>query len=469
MEEVALKDLDNRLQKQIENARKAVTKNPTYAVDILMNIVARNPGCLEARQLLRQAQVAATKGQSKGLGGLFKKVTSVPFALKGDSLVKKDPAKALEAAEEMLKSDPASAAGNKLLGAGAEALELHGTAAFAYETLVKADPNNTEYVKSLMSAYIGMGRNEDAIRVGDGAYRKNPSDDEIQSLIKKASVQQTMDKGKWEEDKSFRDKLKDEDEAQKLELAARAQTGEAGLRAMIEEATAAVAEEPGNMNHYRDLASHYRKLGEHDNALEWVGKARQLEAGRADVNLERLEITLKREKMTAAIAAQEAILEEDAENAAAKGELERLRTEEHAFRREQAEQLVQRYPNEFGYRFELGELYYEDGEVDAAIKELQLALRSPKVRVRALILLGKAYKAKTFYDLAAEQFITAKAEIPGTTDEKKDVLYELGACYELQGDMDSAMAEYKSLYGADIGYRDVAQKIDDFYTKKNQS
>ena len=57
MEEVALKDLDTRLQKQIENARKAVDKNPSYAVDILTNIVARNPACLDARKILRQGGV----------------------------------------------------------------------------------------------------------------------------------------------------------------------------------------------------------------------------------------------------------------------------------------------------------------------------------------------------------------------------------------------------------------------------
>lgn len=467
MQEVTLRDLDSRLQKQIENARKAMDKNPTYAVDILTNIVNRNPGCLEARQILRSAQISAMAGKSKGLGKFFNKVTSLPFSLTSDSKVKKDPAKAMEAAEEMLKSNPENAAAHKLLGAGAEALELFGTAAFAYETLRKFEPDNAENTKSLMAVYIEVGKNEEAIRVGEVAYRKNPADDEIQELIKKASVHQTMDKGKWEEDKSFRDKLKDEDEAQKLEQAARAQTGEAGLRMLIEEAIKGLEEEPGNMNHYRDLASHYRKLGEFDNALEWVAKARELEAGRADVNLERLEITLKREKMTAGITAQEEILAADPENAAATAELEKLQAEEHAFRREQAEQLVQRYPNEFGYRFELGELYFEDGEIDASIKELQLALRSPKVRVKALILLGKAYKAKKFFDLAAEQFTIAKSEIPGISDEKKDVLYELGSCYELQGDMDKAIAEFKSLYGSDIAYRDVAQKIDDFYSKRN--
>ena len=29
------------------------------------------------------------------------------------------------------------------------------------------------------------------------------------------------------------------------------------------------------------------------------------------------------------------------------------------------------------------------------------------------------------------------------------------------------MAEYKTLYAADIAFRDVAQKIDDFYSKQN--
>jgi len=236
---------------------------------------------------------------------------------------------------------------------------------------------------------------------------------------------------------------------------------------MIEDAKAAVAEQPENINFYREICSNYRKLGDYENALEWIAKARQLEAGSADVNLERLEGSLKREKMAAGIKAKEEELEANPESADLKAALEELRHEERVFRLTQAEDLVQRYPNEFSYRYELGELYHDEGETDKAIKELQLAQRSPKVRISALILLGKAYKVKGFSDLAAEQLNLAKSEIPGVTDQKKDVLYELGSCYEDQGDMDKAMAEFKTLYGADIGYRDVAQKIDDFYSKKS--
>jgi tetratricopeptide (TPR) repeat protein len=466
MEEIALKDLDTRLQKQIENARKAVDKNPSYAVDILSNILGRHPACLEARKILRQAQQRASKGKTKGLGGLLSKMTSIPFTMGSESKIKKDPAKAIESAEQILNANPENVTGHKILAAAAEELKLYSTAVFAYEAVRQIDPKNAENIKALMSVYIQTGQSEEAIRIGEAAYRANPADDEVQALIKKASVEQTMEKGRWEEDKSFRDKLKDEDESQKLEQAGRAKTGESGLRALIEEAKKGVEAEPGNMNFYREIASNYRKLEDYDSALEWVGKARQLEAGRADVNLERLVGTLKREKMQKAIAVVEKRLEGNPQDAAAQAELEKLRAEERAFRLEQCEGLVQRYPNEYSYRYELGELYFEDGETDKAIKELQMALRSPKVRVGALILLGKAYLAKGFHDLAAEQLTTAKSEIPGMTDQKKDVLYELGSAYEQQGDMDKAMVEFKALYGADISYRDVAQKIDAFYSKK---
>jgi len=464
MEEITLKDLDNRLHKQIENARKAIDKNPTYAVDILSNIVNRNPGCLEVRKILRQSQQRASGGKTKGLGGLIGKVTSLPFAMTGGTKLKKDPAAAMEAAEQMLSANPTNPVAHKMLGAAAEALDLNQTAAFAYEELYKIDQSNSEAAKLLMSAYINIGKSKEAIEIGDAAYRVNPTDDEIQALIKRASVEQTMEKGKWEEDKSFRDKLKDEKEAQKLEQASRAKTGETGLRSLIQDAIKAVENEPDNINHYRDLAGNYRKLGDYDSALEWVAKARQLESGRADVNLERLVGTLKREKMQKGIEAAEVLLETDPDNADARAELEKLRSEERAFRREQSELLVKRYPNEFSYRYELGELCFEDGEINKAIENLQLALRAPKVRVNALVLLGKAYLEKGFHDMAAEQLQTAKSEIPGMNEQKKDVLYQLGTAYEQQGDMEKAIAEFKALYGTDISYRDVAQKIDDFYS-----
>ncbi len=465
MEEVALKELDSRLHKQIDNVRKAMDKNPSYSVDVMTNIVNRHPHCLEARKILRKAQQRANSGKTLGLKSMFSKVSCALNGIGSTEKIKKNPSGALSAAEKLLNSNPSNVSAHRAIGVAAEALELHETAAFAYEEIHKLEPDNLENAKALMRAYIRIGKNDNAVRIGDQVYKSNSSDNEIQSLIRQASVEQSIRKGNWEGSESFRDKLKDENQAHKLEQASKAKASDSDLRELIETAEQAVAEEPENLSLHRDIFNNYRKLKEFDKALEWMARARKLEAGSADVSLERIESKLKLEKMRQSIAANEKELESNPEDADLKRTLESLRSEESQFCLVQAEDFVKRYPNEFSYRYELGELYYKKGEIDRAIKELQLALRSPKVRVSTLILLGRIYKSKRFFDLAAEQFATVKSEISGNTEQRKEVLYELGSCYELQGDAAKAIVEYKSLYSIDISYRDVSKKIDDFYAQ----
>jgi tetratricopeptide (TPR) repeat protein len=466
MEAVELKDLDPRIIKQVEDLRKKLDRNPAHAAGILEGIVRRNPGCLEVRQLLRQAQNKASAKKASQVTKLLMPLTNMSLTMGVDKKIEKDPSAVMDAAEKAITANPQNTTAHAVLGKAALAAGLIDTAIFAFESFRAINPKDSTNAKALMNAYIENHQTEEAIKVGDATLRLNPADDEVANLIKKASVQQSISKGKWDEEKDFRSKLKDEEQSVKLEQASRARTDEEGMRSLIADALAAIEKEPEDLNSYRDAATNYRKLGEFDKALEMLGRARQTASGKADTTLERLVFQIEREKMAAAIATKEAALEQDPENASLKSELEDLRKEELAFRLEQAKGLVQRYPNEFGYRYELGELYLAQGQLDDAIKEFQLAQRNPKVRVNALVYLGKAYKQKGFYDLAAEQLETAKKEIPLVNDQKKDVVYELGSCYEQQGDMEKAISEYKALYGMDIAFRDVAQKIDAFYSSK---
>jgi hypothetical protein len=68
------------------------------------------------------------------------------------------------------------------------------------------------------------------------------------------------------------------------------------------------------------------------------------------------------------------------------------------------------------------------------------------------------------FDLAVAQFQTAKSELPVMDDLKKDVIYELAVCYEGMGKKTEAITEYKIIYSEDIGFRDVADKINAFYS-----
>jgi len=47
---------------------------------------------------------------------------------------------------------------------------------------------------------------------------------------------------------------------------------------------------------------------------------------------------------------------------------------------------------------------------------------------------------------------------------KKDIIYQLAECYEGMGRRQDAITEYKLIYSEDIGFRDVADKINAFYS-----
>ena len=120
MKEVTLDSLDPRLQKQVLNANKAISKNPVYAIDILSNIIQRHPGCLEVRRDLRKAQQRATQGKSGGLSGLMSKVSGLGRVC-GHLKSKKIHSRHWTLLKP-LRSDPANIAGHQLLGEAARRL-----------------------------------------------------------------------------------------------------------------------------------------------------------------------------------------------------------------------------------------------------------------------------------------------------------------------------------------------------------
>ena len=62
-----------------------------------------------------------------------------------------------------------------------------------------------------------------------------------------------------------------------------------------------------------------------------------------------------------------------------------------------------------------------------------------------------------------EQLEKASSEILTMDANKKDTLYELGILHELLGKQEKAMDYYKQIYQVDIGYKVVAEKIEQAY------
>ncbi|MFI5356017.1 MAG: tetratricopeptide repeat protein [Opitutales bacterium] len=128
-----------------------------------------------------------------------------------------------------------------------------------------------------------------------------------------------------------------------------------------------------------------------------------------------------------------------------------------------AREQVERYPGDLAARFRLAELLFASGEIEPAIAHYQPAQRHPKHRRQAQLGLARCFRARRLTDLAVAQLAAAKAEQPAMDELRKEIVYELGACYEELRQPEAALAEFKLVYTEDIGFRDVAAKINAHY------
>jgi tetratricopeptide (TPR) repeat protein len=461
MPEVPVSSLDPRHQKLIENARVALERgNLDYTLEVTAQVLKTAPGCLAVRKLQRVAQLKQAKAKSgfmSKLGGF----STAPFMFGG----KKEPAQQLAAAEALLEKDPNNIAALKMLAEGATGLGFLETAAFALDAVREIEPANRANLLALGEAWLTAGKPTEALKIADEILKTKPMDADAQNLMRKSSIAQTVNKGNWEGQGSFRDKLKDEAQSVSLEQAAKVVASGDMTQRLLDEALALVVKEPANLNHYRSITQSYQKLGNLEQALNWVRKARQVPGGGSDATLEKQETELATTVIEKHLSAAEAAVVAAPNDPTAQAKMTAARAELADFKLSESKRYVERYPNDYEARYKLGSLYLELGQTDQAIGQFQQAQKGPQVRVASLVGLGRCFKAKKLFDLAIMQLSSAKKDLAQMDDTKKDVIYELGACYELMGKGDAAIAEFKEIYSEDIGFRDVADKINAFYSK----
>ena len=461
MKKVALTDLDPRLQKQITAAEQQLKTNPQYAMEILSGILSRNLGCIEVRRLLRKSQKSIL-GTRKGLfDGIVNTLTSGGIA----KAVEKDPLAAISEAELKLSKNPVDVNANKTIAVAALKLEFPELAAFAYEELTTIEPKDVQHFVDLANTWINGGEFDFALDAADKGLKSFPGNGDLQECVRKASVSKTMKKGNWEDKGDFQSKLKDKDEALRLELASRTVT-DAGT-ALEQAATLAekINAQPDSLDLYRDIVRQFVAAGDLDSAVAWLQRGRLTTMGKADPSLERQEIDLitqRYEKASQELTDQVAANPGDTTLASSLAANEQ---ELSAYRIQTTASLVERYPNDYAFRFEYGTLLFNAGRLDDSIQQLQYAQRNPKYRQASILAIGRCFVASNKFDLGVDQLLLAKSEVQVMNDLKKEIIYELGGAYEKMGRAAEAITEYKAIYMADSGYRDVSKKINDSYDK----
>jgi tetratricopeptide (TPR) repeat protein len=463
MPDVPVSALALRQQKLVDNARIALELgNLDYVIDATQQVLKAVPGCVTVRRLHRIAQLKKFSARNRIVAKAMGSLSSTPFIF---ASVKKDPNRAFENAEKILAVDPTSTSALKLLAEAAGQLDFPETVAFALGAVQELEPSDPVNLLALGEAWLAAGKPLEALRSADKLLKLDPAGTAAQDLMRKAAIAQTTAHGRWDSQGVYREKLRDDSSAAPSEPTGAPVDNEETVTAQLDENLARVKHEPDHLPHYRRIIEGYRRLGQLQEALLWTRKARKLAGGASDLTLERHEVELETAELETQVRIAESALLSAADDSDALARVAAAKSELASYRLFEAKRFSERYPNDFEAKYKLGKLYWEAGQFDAAIAQFSQSQKNPAYRVVSLIGLGRAYKAKQMYDLAVAQFALVKVEMHEMDENKKDITYQLGECYELMGRDEQAIVEFKSIYSDDVLYRDVAAKIDRYYTR----
>ncbi len=434
--------------------------NWDYAIQILKELLEQEPGFFEARMALHAAQIK--KGES---AGLFKKALGVAgntqLIARGQLALRNQPVEALRIAEEILEHDPASQFGHRLLADAAMALDMPRTAIASLEVMRKARPDDKKVCLQVAALLEKVNQAHQAEALLKQLCRIYPDDQKLYEELKNISARITMQEGGYnemaQEEGAYRTVLRNEAETVALEQETLHHKPVDTIDMLIDKSYTKLTEEPDNLRHAIEIARLYVQKKEFDRALEYYHYA--LEKGIADAHIERAIYDTQIAKLNHALSVLDAASPDHAP------EIGRLSAERAVFVLDDCKRRVEKYPTDMTVRYELGQLYFKAGQFAEAIHELQRAQTNPGTRLAAMNLLGQCFAQRGMHDIAIRTFRNALREKLVFDEEKKELHYFLGCELEKMDKIEEAIEQFKHIYELDIGYRDVAAKVDAYYAK----
>src|SRR6266404_3400015 len=300
MAEKSLNELPRELRMLFTKGNDALQReNYDYAIDLFNQVLQKEPFLYDCRKALRSAQL---RKAGTG-GGFFKKMlsnaSSSPMIAKGQMALRKDPLDALQIAEQILNGDPNSAPAHRLVVEAAAALDMPRTAVLSLEILARNSPKDLDVAIKFANGLADAGEVTKAEKILASLQEDFPGDNDLAHALKNISARKTMDKGGYEAladgKGSYRDILKDKEEAVSLEQENRQVKTEDTVQRLIDEKELRLKTEPKNVKLLKDLAELYTQKKQFDRALSFYEQVKATDSG-GDSGLDRgiAETTLRR-------------------------------------------------------------------------------------------------------------------------------------------------------------------------------
>mgnify|MGYP000698510131 CR=1 FL=1 len=435
--------------KQLNKAEEAMRRrNYDFAAELYRQLVDIEPDLGPARAGLRQAQKKRAERKKRGLFG--KAAGSVPLGrAKTMAKVKKYDA-AAKALEDYLAGNPTDEDGNLMLGEVLEAAG-HDRSAFAvYAFLAEVAPGNVEGLKRAGALAARTGDVPGALDFYEKALSADPRDQEAIKARKNLAAEAAIHQSRLDEVGHSREAVRDQAQTARLERNQRRHRTPEDIRAEIAELEDRLADSPSDPDLMIDLGKHYGELRDWPAALEFLERAAQYRRDDFDLACQVGDARAKVLKKRIARADKEGRRDE-----ADQLEAELMELEIEEFRRR-----AERRPGDMQLRLDLGRRLLKKGDVDGALAEFQRVIADVRLGNEARFHMAACFQKKGILDLARKEYNEALDACRGVDDRAKEILYNLGLISEAEGDREGARGAYIRIYEVDIGYRDVAEKME---------
>ncbi len=449
--------------KLFQRASEAVDKdNYDYAIELFLEILKTNPDDLKARMALRQTQKSKFDKKGSGAG------TAISAAITGIGnvigalfarLFKKYDTAILQY-EKYLTRNPFSP---WALTGLATALSKSGRgdpAIVVLEFLKQVKPSHIKTLRRLAHIYEERNDITRALQRYQMILKYKPSDIEASKQMHNLSATESIQEG-WDNTETFQDKIRDREQAAKLEQSQHyVRTASEAVDA-IDRLKLEIEERPDSPVLWAELGDLQRRKDDYRAAEEAYEKALELDP-KNQLYLQKLMDTKLREFTKRVEQAREAS-QAAPEDETLKRAVERIETEKNEFWLNELKRRAEARPTDTGLRYDLGLAYFGNGLINEATAEFQRVVRDPKLRVSATAMLGNCFAKKGLDELAIEQFERALEESSLMEESGKEIAYNLGITYERVGNLEEAEGAYKKIFEIDIGFRDIAEKMEEVY------
>lgn len=453
IEKKELKDITTSTRSAFQKAMGEVQKgNNDYAMELLKGIVQRNPGFVDARVALRDAERAHSRKMG-GVGKFFAGLKSSKYVVRAKANAAKNLVGALAELEEALALYLFAPTVLNALADIAKSGGANFIAIEALELVNEIDPSNESNLNKLCELYEKESDGNNVLIIRQKLASLHPDNLELQAKVREAAALATMTETAWGKEQGSG---KADDSAKKASTT----QGDKIVRAeedilqeiqTCEELIASGAPEGESVDMRRKLADFYCRLERYEDAIDtydWiVNKMGTLDPA-IDKAIERCNVAIGNQNIAHLKA-----------NGAPQEEIDAQAQAIFDYKMERYTDRVQKYSNDLMLRYELAELYWEGGMIDEALEQFQLAQKQPKMRLFAIVYLGRCFSEKGQYDMAVEQFKKALADMLVMDANKLDTLYYLGLTYERMSRKAEALDCFKQIYSADVTYRDVKDRV----------